>query len=394
MSARGPAANNLWDRLKETWASDAPTNGPWIDAMFFQMQTADTLTNTVEALPSPSSYTSSDRIVFEAIARLLERRGIANSSTTYAAIQKYTRSFLTSLWEGQASLLSEDSHIHADTQSIESRDRSIAWWMSTLSEEERLEWLRRTLTTDVDASLQIAAIDAWVSAESSLQELVVDRLSNIPPLVQQAAFKALLKTEVGANRLLDGLEQEQFGREIVPAWAWQILRSFPTERVRLRASKWDRQTETPWESIASHYRTAWRTSGDASRGEMHFRKWCASCHRVADIGIALGPSLDSYRVRPNEAIALAIAEPSREMDPKYEQHQVITQDSRVVIGLLKQNDKDQLVLLTAQNETVAIPRPTIELWKSSGRSMMPDGLLKEIDPVALNDLIAFLRKTP
>ncbi|MEI8211614.1 MAG: PVC-type heme-binding CxxCH protein [Planctomycetota bacterium] len=394
MAARGPVSKRLWDRLKEAWTDDALANGPWIDAMFFQMQAAGTLTHTLEALPSPGLGTPSDNVVFEAIARLLERRGIANGSPTYAAIQKHTRSFLTSLWEDPASELSEESLLNGDVMSFHNRERSLAWWMSTLSVEERLDWLKRTLSADVDTPLQIAAIEAWVSGEATLQDMMVDRLSSLPPLVQQAAIKALLKTEVGANRLLDGLDQEQFGREIVHAWAWQILRSFPTEGVRSRASKWDRQTEVPWETIASHYRVAWRVSGDASRGEVHFKKWCASCHRVADIGIALGPSLDSYRVRPNEAIALAIAEPSREMDPKYEQHQVVTHDGRIVIGLLKQNDKDQLVLLTTQNETVAIPRPTIEQWKSSGRSMMPDGLLKEIDPVALNDLIAFLRKIP
>jgi hypothetical protein len=51
-------------------------------------------------------------------------------------------------------------------------------------------------------------------------------------------------------------------------------------------------------------------------------------------------------------------------------------------------------LLTAQNEQVSLERDEIAAWKASGRSMMPDGLLKELDPTALNDLIAFLRKLP
>jgi putative heme-binding domain-containing protein len=82
------------------------------------------------------------------------------------------------------------------------------------------------------------------------------------------------------------------------------------------------------------------------------------------------------------------------MDPKYEQQQIVTQEGRVVTGLLLQNAGDRLQLLTAQNEQVTVQRDEVATWKASGRSMMPDGLLKELDPIALNDLIAFLRKLP
>jgi putative heme-binding domain-containing protein len=113
-----------------------------------------------------------------------------------------------------------------------------------------------------------------------------------------------------------------------------------------------------------------------------------------DIGITIGPSLDSYRVRPNEAIALAVAEPSREMDPKYEQLQIRTSDGEIAAGILVSSTQEQVTLLTAQNQNISIKRNDIQEWKSSGKSLMPDGMLKELDPAALNDLIAFLRKVP
>jgi putative heme-binding domain-containing protein len=152
--------------------------------------------------------------------------------------------------------------------------------------------------------------------------------------------------------------------------------------------------EVQWESIAPDYRKAWAQVGNTQKGEVHFRKLCQSCHRVGDIGIAIGPSLDSYRVRPNEAIGLAIAEPSREMDPKYEQQQIATHDGEVHVGILQASSSERITLLTAQNQVVSVSRSDIENWKSSGKSLMPDGLLKEIDPIAMADLIAFLRKIP
>jgi putative heme-binding domain-containing protein len=146
--------------------------------------------------------------------------------------------------------------------------------------------------------------------------------------------------------------------------------------------------------VASKYRDAWDKPGDAKQGQEHFRKLCASCHQVMDIGIPLGPSLDSYRVRPNEAIGLAIAEPSREMDPKYEQQLIRTTDGEVASGILIRSSQDQITIQTAQNQSVSIRRSEIQEWKSSGRSLMPDGLLKELDATGLNDLIAFLRLVP
>ena len=122
-----------------------------------------------------------------------------------------------------------------------------------------------------------------------------------------------------------------------------------------------------------------------------FQKWCASCHRIHNVGIEIGPSLESYRVRPNEAIGLSVAEPSREMDSKYEQHQIRTQDGRVVVGILVSANQDAIVLRTAQNETLSVERSEVDQWKTTGKSLMPDGLMKEFSPENFNDLIAFLR---
>jgi putative heme-binding domain-containing protein len=82
------------------------------------------------------------------------------------------------------------------------------------------------------------------------------------------------------------------------------------------------------------------------------------------------------------------------MDPKYEQQQIATHDGEVHVGILQASSSERITLLTAQNQVVSVSRSDIENWKSSGKSLMPDGLLKEIDPIAMADLIAFLRKIP
>jgi putative heme-binding domain-containing protein len=179
----------------------------------------------------------------------------------------------------------------------------------------------------------------------------------------------------------------------IPAWAWQAIRGSTDEGIRKRAAQWDSFSASKWEEIREPYSQAWKHVGTAERGEAHFRKWCASCHRVNGIGIQLGPSLDSYRVRTHEAIAIAIAEPSRDMDSKYEQHQIRTNDDETYAGLLSASGTDYIEITSAQNQVSRIARGSIETWTTSGKSFMPEGLLQELGPEALNDLIAFLRKT-
>jgi putative heme-binding domain-containing protein len=254
--------------------------------------------------------------------------------------------------------------------------------IGTLPIQQRQEIFTKILSDCPSAMIQCNVIESWVPGQAVLQKLATEYLDGTNPLVEQSIFKALIRNESGAKLLLERIEQKGLGSSSIPAWVWQALRAFPTDTIKKRAQALSPVSEVSWESVASKL------------GESHFRKLCASCHRAMDIGIAIGPSLDSYRVRPNEAIALAVAEPSREMDPKYEQQQIRTKDGEVAAGILISSSQDQVTLLTAQNQSVSISKNDVEQWKSSGKSLMPDGMLKELDPKALNDLIAFLRLVP
>ena len=65
-----------------------------------------------------------------------------------------------------------------------------------------------------------------------------------------------------------------------------------------------------------------------------------------------------------------------------------------MVGILLSATSEAVTLHTAQNQILSVPRKDIETWKAGGKSLMPDGLLKELDPTAMTDLIAFLRRVP
>jgi putative heme-binding domain-containing protein len=265
--------------------------------------------------------------------------------------------------------------------------------LGTLPIEKRKEFLTTILSECPSTSLQCKVIESWVPNQPDLQ-VIASKYLQANPVVDQSILKSLIRSDSGAKLVLDYAERKESHSSALPAWVWQALRAFPSEAIKKRAQELSPVSEVPWETVATTYREAWSKPGDADRGQAHFKKLCASCHRVMDIGLNIGPSLDSYRVRPNEAIALAVAEPSREMDPKYEQLQIRSKEGEIAAGILVSSTQEQVTLLTAQNLNISVKRDDIEEWKSSGKSLMPEGMLKELDPTALNDLIAFLRQIP
>jgi putative heme-binding domain-containing protein len=395
-ACRGETASRLWSALaaEMTRESNWLLRDHWIDGIAYQMHLAGELAARVPGIDIAMPASPQDALLVGSIARLLQRRLVAEGSATYRAIEKRVSEQIQPLSQRVVQAMPSDLEQASTEGESLSNLQDLVAWIRAADAVTRRDLLDTLLHSDPRNPLRSVAVDAWVGSDPQMQRLLIDGISEWEPVLRSQALIVLLRHESGARGLLEWMERGAGTAGDLPPWVWQALRNSANEEVRRRASNWETKAEMRWEDVAAAYRESWRHSGDSQRGLEHFRKWCASCHRVGEVGIAIGPSLDSYRVRPNEAIALAIAEPSREMDPKYEQQQIVTQEGRVITGLLLQNASDRLQLLTAQNEQVSLERNEIAAWKASGRSMMPDGLLKELDPAALNDLIAFLRKLP
>jgi len=392
---QGDLARTLWEQTDWLTALEKTKQGDsYLDAILYQMQRNGDLVSIIQTWEQKPLNDVQSRIATEALGRMIDRKFISEGSQAYEklrglAIKQLLPKFQSATKSGQTQLDAESQL--GDT---ESQRTNAVRLLATLPIEQRSELLKRVLGDCPSPTIQCTVIESWVPSQPDLQKIAAEYLSQTDPLIEQAIYKSLTRNESGAKLLLDHLEQKRSNPERTPAWVWQSLRVFPIDAIKKRALQLSPTSEVPWESIATKYREVWNKPGDTQQGEIHFKKLCASCHKVMEIGVAVGPSLDSYRVRPNEAIALAVAEPSREMDPKYEQQQIRTNDGEVATGVLINSSQEQVTILTAQNQTITIKRSDIEEWKSSGKSLMPDGMLKELDPTALNDLIAFLRQVP
>src|SRR5439155_25004977 len=75
--------------------------------------------------------------------------------------------------------------------------------------------------------------------------------------------------------------------------------------------------------VLEQYAAALKLKGDAKKGQEVFKKNCATCHRLAGIGVDVGPSIaDTERTRTVEALLTDILNPNAAIDANYVNYQV------------------------------------------------------------------------
>ena len=87
-------------------------------------------------------------------------------------------------------------------------------------------------------------------------------------------------------------------------------------------------------------------------------------------------------------------DPSAEVEARYLTYIVITVDGRVHNGLLATETGSSITLISNEGKRETILRTEIEELRASGKSLMPEGLEKDLSPQAVADLFALLTAKP
>ncbi len=128
---------------------------------------------------------------------------------------------------------------------------------------------------------------------------------------------------------------------------------------------------------------------DAWLGRAVFAKTCAQCHTLFGAGGKIGPELTGSNRANLEYLLSNILDPSAVMAKEYQPSVIVTADGRVLTGLIKAQSDAAITVQTA-TEQVVVPRDEIEQMKLSDQSMMPEDLLKPLDDVQVQALVAYV----
>jgi putative heme-binding domain-containing protein len=133
--------------------------------------------------------------------------------------------------------------------------------------------------------------------------------------------------------------------------------------------------------------------GDAARGERIFRRAqqnCLSCHAIGGVGGNVGPDLTSIGASAQQDYLVdSVLYPNKDIKEGFQAFLIDTKDGEATAGIPVRENDQELVLRTAADQDVSIPRDQIVSRKPGG-SLMPSGLTDNLNHQEQLDLFRFL----
>ncbi len=220
---------------------------------------------------------------------------------------------------------------------------------------------------------------------------LLDRWAELSPKIRSEAEELLFARRSWTEQLLDRLESGSLPvAEINPARLKQLAthsdKAVQERAKKLLATLGNRQRD----EVIARYRPVLKQVGNIHDGRTVFRKICAACHRLENFGQELAPNLATMKNRGQDAILLNILDPNREVNPKYLSYVIVTNDGVSHTGMILSETASSVTLVRAEKKTETILRKDIDIMKSTGLSLMPEGLEKDLSPEAMADLLAYL----
>lgn len=218
-----------------------------------------------------------------------------------------------------------------------------------------------------------------------------EHISASSPRLRSIAIDQCIQSNQSAALVLDWIDEKRLSVNLVSLQQRERLKAHRDKPTAQRASKLFVSARADRLAVIREYESATLGEADLPAGLGLFKQHCASCHRVADVGIAVGPDISDSRTKTPSALLAAILDPNAAIDAGYLGYQVLLDDGRVLTGMLTSNEGDRLAIKLAGGETRVISRDNIELFKATGNSLMPAGFERNLDVDSMRNLIGYLK---
>lgn len=322
------------------------------------------------------------------LAEGLERRGVTLVSIAAGLPEPWRKAYLESI-DSVFSRASDETNFGEDLDErlLCLRILSHAPWSTAK------QTLVPLVTNEAAPGLRIGALRALASQQDKEVPSVLMKLwPSAGPPVRREILEAMLRRPERIAFLLDEIEAKHVKASEIDASRTRQLVQYGDPKIRERAKRLlqdnlpaDRQT------ALKDYQAALTLKGDAKRGQEVFKKNCATCHRVAGIGIDVGPDIADTRTKTLGALLNDILLPNAAIDNNYVNYVVTAKDGRILTGMLATETASSITLKRAEGQTDVLLRKDIDEIASTGISLMPDGLEKNINVQEMADLLRFLK---
>jgi len=239
----------------------------------------------------------------------------------------------------------------------------------------------------------LARLDLGLAAEKAAGALTDDaRIEDVTPLI--AAF---LDRQGGGDRLAAALEKKKpttDGARLALRAVYALGRADDALIAVLNKSAGlEAEPKLPTREEMDALVAEVASKGDSDRGEAIFRRVelnCMKCHAISGAAGGVGPELSALGLSsPVDYVVNSILIPDQAIKEEYQTRMVVTDDGRVLQGIVVEEDDKRLVLKDATGEQRVVPIASIEDSKKGG-SLMPKGISSLLTRAEFVDLVRFL----
>ena len=264
--------------------------------------------------------------------------------------------------------------------------------LSLGSWKETQDLLTASLGHKQPRELQVAAISViGEMSDPEIGTVLVTAWPGFSPAVRSNAAGALYSRGPWLLQFLKAVDAGTIPPTDVEPARLKLLESHRDPEVKALAAKLAARLKVGRrQDVLEQYQAALTMKGDPERGAALYKKVCSGCHKIGDVGYEIGPNLISFKTKGADAILLNVIDPNREVNPQYVNYICETDDGRTLTGLIAGETAASVVLKRAENATDTILRSEIETLKSTGLSIMPEGLERDIPVQGMADLLTYL----
>ncbi|MFN3189927.1 MAG: PVC-type heme-binding CxxCH protein [Aureliella sp.] len=229
--------------------------------------------------------------------------------------------------------------------------------------------------------------------DPSAAKVVLDTWQQLTPSMRPIAADFLCSRNDYAEMVLDAIESQNLSVDVhLKNQLIAVCKPGSHARKRLDLILGSLTGSSRLE-ILEDYLVALDLPADETRGRVVFEKNCSSCHRLGQEGLGeIGPNLAAMKNRGPQSILLNILDPNREVGPEFENYLLRTHDDEVITGMIRSESANAVELIRAANDSTIVSRSDIAELRSSGKSIMPEGMEDAISKQEMADLLAFINK--
>jgi putative membrane-bound dehydrogenase-like protein len=272
------------------------------------------------------------------------------------------------------------------------------------NQQADVDLLASLLVPSSSTRLQSAAIAALSRVDDDrAAKLMLANWSSYAPTTRGDVLDALMRQTTATKDLLAGIAAGRIAlADLDASHRQRLLDEGDDGNRKLAARLLGSAGDSNRQAVIDEFRAAVSTGpnaaggvrkGDPKQGAAVFKKRCAVCHRLDDVGTPVGPDLAALSDKSPDYLLVAILDPNRAVESKFVSYSAQTKSGLIHTGIMTEGSGNSITLMGQEGKQTTILRADLDALASSGKSLMPEGLEKDVSHQEVADLLAYLAGT-